>query len=312
MSRIFITGVSGFAGAGLVGYLHAKEGVTLFGHSRDPEKTSRQFKDFAIEIRRECSAALFDALEIDTVIHLAGIAHDLSNQYKEEDYYRVNDGNTRTVYNEFLQSKARKFIFLSSIKAAVDIASVPADETVVCEPVTPYGRSKRQAEQYIQAQELPADKKFYILRPCMIHGAGNKGNLNLLYRYVRSGVPYPLGAFTNQRSFLNADNFNFILLQFIREDIESGIYHLADQGFLSTSELFRLIATASGKKPRIWNMPRGLIRLMFRLVSRTKMLDKLTENMMVSNEKLLKHLRAPLPVSIREGVIKTIQSFHKQ
>lgn len=310
MSRILITGVSGFAGTGLVKYLHDKPGIALFGHSRTPEKTREQFKAFNIEIVHDWSAGLFDRLGIDTIIHLAGIAHDLSNQYKDEDYYRVNDQNTRRLYDAFLQSKAQKFIFLSSIKAAVDVASHPVEETVACAPVTPYGMSKRQAEMYIESQPLPSGKRFYILRPCMIHGPGNKGNLNLLYKYVKTGLPYPLAAFTNQRSFLNADNFNFILHRFIEGNIDSGIYHLADEGFLSTTELYQLIATASGRKPRVWSVSPALIRLMFRLLSKTRMLDKLTENMTVSNAKLLKQIGKPLPVSIREGIVNTIKSFH--
>jgi nucleoside-diphosphate-sugar epimerase len=306
---VLITGVSGFLGKVLVDALHEDNGIKLFGHSRHAHQTRKTFEQFRIEIIDRYDATLLDHYGIHTVIHLAGIAHDLSNQYKSEDYFQVNDLQTRLLYDFFLRSKARKFIFLSSIKAAVDTASSPVDESVACSPVTPYGQSKRQAEEYIERQPLTSGKQYYILRPCMIHGPGNKGNLNLLYRYVKTGVPYPLGAFHNQRSFLHSDNFTFVAKKIIGDNIASGIYHLADTGYLSTTELYKLIAKAIGKKSLIINIPAGLIKTIFRIIGKSGMLKKLTESMMVSNKKLLTAMAGELPVKISDGITKTINTF---
>lgn len=312
LKNILITGVSGFLGKNLVEYFSTFNEVKLFGHSRTPHETREKFKDHRISVLDNyLSGQQLDSLNIDCVIHLAGIAHDLSNQYTPEDYFKVNDQNTRNLYDAFLKSKATRFIFLSSIKAAVDIASVPVTETVTCKPVTPYGQSKRQAEIYIQSQPLPAGKKYYIMRPCMIHGPGNKGNLNLLYKFVKTGLPYPLGAFSNKRSFLTVDNFNFIVSRFLDGTIESGVYHLADDGFLSTTELYRLIAKEAGKRSVVLNIPAGLIEFVTGLVGRKHMINKLTEDMMVSNEKLKQKIDQPLPLSLRDGLSKTIRSFRE-
>jgi nucleoside-diphosphate-sugar epimerase len=309
VKTILITGVSGFLGNTLASALHQQTGIKLLGHSRDVEKTATAFKLHKIILVDGYDTALLNQHGVDTIIHLAGIAHDLSNRYKAEDYFRVNDEQTRLLYDMFLQSNARKFIFLSSIKAAVDIASSPVDETVDCNPVTPYGQSKRQAEVYIQQQSLSADKQYYILRPCMIHGPGNKGNLNLLYQYVRKGFLFPLGAFRNQRSFLSAGNFTFIINTIVGGNIASGIYHLADAGFLSTAELYTLIAQTSGRKPLRLNVPPALIKAIFTLVGKQRMLEKLTENMMVSNAKIVKAIGQQLPLNIRDGIVQTVKSF---
>lgn len=105
-----------------------------------------------------------------------------------------------------MASPARKFIFFSSVKAAADF--VPGDlltEDIVPHPVGPYGESKIKAEEYILNH--PAyEKQVYILRPCMIHGPGNKGNLNLLHQVIKKGIPWPLGAFENRRSFTSIGN----------------------------------------------------------------------------------------------------------
>ena len=309
MQRIFITGVTGFIGQNLVKYFDTDATIELFGHSRNAAKAKAQLTNKVILVER-CAAQFFNDNIIDTVIHLAGIAHDLSNQYKPSDYYQVNFENTKLIFNEFLKSNATTFIFLSSIKAAIDISATPVEESVAPNPVTDYGKSKRQAEEYLLSVNLPDNKRVYILRPCMVHGEGNKGNLNLLYQFAKSNLPYPFGSFENQRSFLSIDNFNFSMSAFVKASLPSGIYHLADDGFLSAKELFTIISQELGKKPRIWNLPASLILVLFSAIGKRGMLNKLTEDMMVANFKLQKHLEKPLPIKIDEGIRKTIRSFH--
>ena len=310
MKRILITGVTGFIGSNIVRHFSGRDNVVLVGHSRDAAKARAQFKQSPVEIIELYSATTFDELKIDTIIHLAGIAHDLSGEYQTEDYYRVNCEHTKFIFDEFTKSTAKKFIYFSSIKAAVDTSSLPADESVMSVPVTDYGKSKRKAEEYIQSSDLAGSKKAFIVRPCMIHGQGNKGNLNLLYRYAKKGLPYPFGAFENQRSFLSIDNLNFIIQSFItNDDIPSGIFHLADDGFLSTKELYKLISEELGKTPRVLSLPAGMVKLLFSLAGKSAMLDKLTENMMVSNAKMSQYTSQPLPLGMRDGLRKTIRSF---
>lgn len=309
MQRIFITGVTGFIGQNLVKYFGSDESIQLWGYSRDSTKAKTKLSNKVILAER-CTTQFFNDNKINAVIHLAGIAHDLSNQNNPSDYYQVNFENTKTIFNEFLKSNATTFIFLSSIKAAIDISATPVEESVVPNPVTDYGKSKQQAEEYLLSVNLPMDKRIYILRPCMVHGEGNKGNLNLLYKFANSGLPYPFGSFENQRSFLSIDNFNFSMDAFVKASLPSGIYHLADDDFLSTKELFSIISYELGKTPRIWNLPASLISFLFSVIGKRGMLNKLTEDMMVANSKLRKHLGKPFPIKIDEGIRKTIRSFH--
>lgn len=311
MPRILITGVTGFVGANLVSYFAKLKDYSIIGHSRDIRKAKDQFSSFQLEVINDFSSASLNELNVEYVIHLAGIAHDLSNKFKPEDYYEVNFEGTKLLYDEFLRSKATKFIFVSSIKAAVDVTRNPVNEEVIPNPVTDYGKSKLKAEQYIQSRTTEAGKHFYILRPGMIHGPGNKGNLNLLYRFVKSGIPFPFGEFDNQRSFLSVDNFVFIVHQLLDREIQSGIYHLADDGFLSTKELYNLIATTLGKSPKILNFPKNWIYFLAKSAGKQHLVSKLTEDMMISNKKIVNELGVSLPVALREGVCKTIQSFKK-
>ena len=300
---MYITGVSGFVGSHLVNYFQNKDYI-IYGNSRQSKSELTGVKlvsDYAASTLRE--------LRVNSFIHLAGIAHDLSGSYKPEDYYTVNLEGTKKAVHEFLQSDAIHFIFVSSIKAACDTATVPAEEAMPTTPQTDYGKSKRLAEEYILSLPWPADKKYYILRPCMMHGTGNKGNLNTLYKYTKIGLPFLFGSFRNQRSFHSIENFSYVAEQLITSDIPSGIYHLADDGYLSTTELYELMCHTLKIKQRVWNIPAKWIRLVASLAGKQKMISKLTENMMVSNQKIKSVLPSPLPVGLKEGLIKTINSF---
>ena len=159
-------------------------------------------------------------------------------------------------------------------------------------------------------------KKVYIMRPCMIHGPGNKGNLNLLYGVVSKGIPWPLGAFENRRSFTSIGNLQEVIKGLLTKDAPSGIYHMGDDEALSTNELIEVICSALGKKAHIWNIPCGLmngfakIGDVLHLPLNTQRMQKLTENYVVSNAKIKAALgMKEMPVRAKDGLRETIKSF---
>ncbi len=273
-------------------------------------------KTFLWENIETISYPLQNLPRFDAIIHLAGKAHDTKNQSIAQDYFDINTGLTQKIFDFFLESSAKKFIFFSSVKAAAD--SVIGDiltEEINPTPVGPYGESKIRAEEYIQ-KHLPQDKQVYILRPCMIHGPGNKGNLNLLYNVVKKGIPWPLGSFDNRRSFTSIDNLCYVIEGLLTQDVPSGIYHIGDDEAMSTNELIITMCEVMEKKPHIWKMNKrvmeGCARLgtLLHLPLNTERLRKLTENYVVSNEKIKKALGIEkMPVTAKEGLVKTIKSF---
>lgn len=293
--KLIITGTTGFAGINLISYL-------------------KDFETQPLSLRYQPSQKVCLG-EADAIIHLSGKAHDLKKISQPQEYYDANFELTKQLYDAFLKSDARKFVFISSVKAAADTVNGILTEETIPDPETHYGKSKLQAEEYIQSQPLPEGKSYYILRPCMIHGPGNKGNLNLLYKFVKKGIPYPLAAFENKRSFLSIENLCFVIKELLERDIPSGIYQVADDKSLSTSELVNQIALNLGLKPRLWQIPAAFIKAaakagdILRLPLNTERLTKLTESYEVSNAKIKKVLGKELPVSAREGLKRTILSF---
>lgn len=318
--KILITGIHGFVGSNLVASLkahHTLYGLDIVSPMKEGVEKTFSWKDLENG----------NLPEVDAIIHLAGKAHDTKNQSQAQVYFDINTGLTQKVYDYFLQSSAQKFIFFSSVKAAAD--TVPGDvltEDVVPAPIGPYGESKIKAEEYIleneerrMKNEEYSKKRVFILRPCMIHGPGNKGNLNLLYGVVSKGIPWPLGAFENKRTFTSIDNLCFVIEGMLTKELESGIYHMADDEALSTNELIEVMCEAMGRKAHIWRINRGLVEAMaiigtwLHLPLNKERLRKLTENYVVSNAKIKKALGIEqMPVRAKDGLRKTILSFQNQ
>ncbi|NCC74166.1 MAG: NAD-dependent epimerase/dehydratase family protein [Sphingobacteriia bacterium] len=308
MTKLLLTGSSGFVASNLYDAFHKDfelYGMDIVKSGKFPEKAVFGWDQFHL------------LPEVDVIIHLAGKAHDTSDTTEEKEYFDVNLGLTKKIFDHFQKSSATRFIFFSSVKAVADsIDSEVLTEEVVPDPKTAYGKSKLAAEEYILSKTVPGNKSVYILRPCMIHGPGNKGNLNLLYKFVQKGIPWPLGAFENQRSFASIGNVNNVMRRLIEEPILSGIYQIADDEPLSTNELVKLIAESLGKRPGIWNLPKGMITFLaktgdvLRLPLNSERLKKLTESYVVSNEKIKSVLKIDkMPVSATNGMMETLRSF---
>lgn len=304
MTKILIAGSTGFVGQNLTPYLE-KSGFEIWHLNRNnTPQNGYTWKDLE-EIPFS---------EFEGVIHLAGKAHDLKKTADDNVYYEINTELTKRLFNQVNESECPTFIQMSSVKAAADtVKGKILTEEDKAAPQTVYGKSKLAAEQYLL--EKNTSKNLYLLRPCMIHGPGNKGNLNLLYKFVSKGIPYPLGLFNNQRSFLSVENLCFIIKQLIEKKPASGIYQMADDGSLSTNELIQVIGKALNKRAKIWNTPKGIIKFLaaagdiLHLPLNTERLNKLTENYVVSNAKIKTTLNSDLPVGIEAGLMKTIKSF---
>lgn len=334
--NILISGIHGFVGSNFIRALedkHTLYGLDIVSPAKEGVVTTFSWQDL------EPTSFPFQTLpQFDAIIHLAGKAHDTKKQSVAQSYFDINTGLTQKIFDFFLESSAEKFIFFSSVKAAAD--SVVGDvltEDVIPTPVGPYGESKIKAEEYIKNHfmfptasisedrslrlerdkgRIPKNKQVYILRPCMIHGPGNKGNLNLLYNVVKKGILWPLGDFDNRRSFTSIDNLCYVIEGLLNQDILSGIYHIGDDEAMSTNELIITMCEVMGKKPHIWKMNKrvmeGCARLgtLLHLPLNTERLRKLTENYVVSNEKIKKALGIEkMPVTAKEGLVKTIKSF---
>jgi len=310
--NILITGIHGFVGQNLVPYLEAK-GHTIYGLGRTGDYVWNDLESGRLP-------------HVDAIIHLAGKAHDTKNQTEADVYFKVNRDLTMKVFAYFMEHQdIKKFIFFSSVKAVADkVSGDMLTEDVIPMPKGPYGESKAAAEKQLNdmwqaASPTQTDgRQVYILRPCMMHGPGNKGNLNLLYKVVNAGFPWPLGAFENKRSFCSIQNVCFVVEQLLEHNADSGVYNLADDEALSTNTLIEIICNCLRRKVRIWKFGHGAMTFLARigdclhLPLTTERLAKLTENYIVDNGKIKRALNIDkMPLSARDGLSYTIRSFNR-
>ncbi|WP_286735607.1 MULTISPECIES: NAD-dependent epimerase/dehydratase family protein [Sphingobacterium] len=255
----------------------------------------------------------------DVIINLIGKAHDHNGLSNQSDYYQINVDLIKEIFTTFLASDSSLMIHISSIAAVEEFESyIPLTETDKCNPVSWYGKSKLDAENWLLEQTMPANKKLIILRPPMVHGPGDKGNLGLLYKIISKGVPYPLSCFENRRSLISSINFAFFIKKIIEnvDKLSTGIYHIADDESISTSEIVKIMKEVTGKSVLNLYIPKFIIKSIAKIGDVIPMplnstrLKKMTSSLLISNTKIKKILDIDtLPLSAKEGLLLTIKSF---
>ena len=292
--KILITGAYGFVGTNLCRYLVGKGHEC---HALDIPAAKRDDVPYAAFFTWDALAGgeMFPADMYDAVVHLAGKAHDLKKVASEQSYFDINVGLTEKIFNA-VQGKTERFVFFSSSKAAADGNA--------------YGRSKLAAEEFLGGRAI-------VLRPAMVHGPGNKGNLNLLWGLAKRGLPWPLAAFENKRSFASVGNV-CAAVEALCERGVNGIYPVADDEMLSTNRLIELIAEACGKRARLWKLPKLFMKAaakvgdVLHLPLNTERLGKLTEDSFVDNAGLKRLLGwEKMPVTAEAGMRETLGCFSR-
>src|SRR5690606_32751695 len=297
---IRIIGATGFIGKNLEGYFRGK-----------------RYGIGTLSLRKE--GWQHDLGQPNIIINLVGKAHDHKGTATEGDYYYANVELAQEIFRVFVNSSADLLIHVSSLAALEEFAAdMPLTEDHACNPVSWYGKSKREAEEWLLSQTLPPNKKLIVLRPPMVHGRGDKGNLGLLYKLISKGIPYPLSSFKNSRSFISIDNFSFLVHQIIEKqnNLESGIYHVADDEPVSTRDIITIIKQITGKHVPDIALPKFLVKGLAKMGDiipipmNTKRLKKMTSDLLVSNAKIKQALGIEkLPLTAEEGLVKTIRSF---
>jgi nucleoside-diphosphate-sugar epimerase len=312
MARILITGSTGFIGQNLVRYLGQKEDVVIYSLDRQRNDAPNIAKAFVWDNLDDLKNQ-----QMDVVIHLAGLAHDLKSTNNEEAYYEVNYQLTKQLFDLFCgHDSLKKFIYVSSVKAAADEVEGVLKEEIIPAPNTAYGKSKLMAEEYLKSH--PTSKAYYILRPCMVYGPKNKGNLSVLYAAIGKGLLYPFGKFVNKRSYLSVDNLIFVFWHIIANQFPTGVYNVSDEEPISTLQVVELIQQSVGHKVVILNLPKSVLRMaakvgdMIPFGLNTEKLHKIVGSYVVDSSKLLNQMNSHLPVSTETGMLAVFDAMQNK
>jgi nucleoside-diphosphate-sugar epimerase len=306
--KILVTGADGFVGRALIRHLRAAGHVVVPVVRSSPIPGAVAVGDIAkFTGWRDLLAG------IDAVVHLAARAHVLHETAVDPaaEFRRVNVTATTRLAEAAAAVGVERFVFLSSIGVngrAIEATVFREDD--VPNPGEPYAASKWEAERELMGLAARTHLKITRLRPPLVVGSGAKGNLRRLLRLVDTGIPLPLGAFRNPRSFVGLDDLCELLKLCITHEAAAGqLFLAAHRQELSTREL--LAAMAEGLGRRIWMpaVPVGLVRAASALLGQGEPLAKLTSTLRVSSERAQRLLGWECRIDIAEEVKNMARAY---
>jgi UDP-glucose 4-epimerase len=305
--RVLVTGASGFIGRALVADL-AAAGHPVRAAMRQPADVfARQVEVIAVsDLTRPVEwRALLKG--IDTVVHLAGIAH-AGPGIAEETYDRVNRLATAELAAAAKSMGIRRLLFASSIRAqSGPVADHPLDEADPPRPTDAYGRSKLAAEQALRDSGVP----FTILRPVLVYGSGVKGNLARLMRLSRSPWPLPFGLFTNRRSLLARQNLiGAIHFALANAATANETFVVADSEPITLAEIVAALRAGQDRRAGLLPIPKTAIAAALKATGRADTWTRLGGEMQVSPAKLLRAGWRPT-VQTRDGLAAMAREWNE-
>ena len=314
MTRVLITGVTGFVGSKLATVIHEK-GFVITGAVRSLSESIPSFVeqvmvgDIAPNTNWQKSL-----VSIDVVVHIAArvhVMHDTSSNPLEE-FRRINTEATLNLARQAVESGVKRFIYLSSIKVngeatLQETPFLPDDKFV---PTDPYALSKYEAEQELLKIADETQMEIVIIRPPLVYGVGVKANFLSMMKWLYKGIPLPFGAIHNKRSLVALDNLvDLILTCIVHPSAANEVFLVSDGEDLSTTELLNRVAIALGKNPRLLPVNQQLLELGLTMIGKKALAQRLCGSLQVDISKTKKLLNWTPPVKVDEGLRKTAEAF---
>ena len=298
--KVLLTGASGFLGSNILEALVSHKNI-------DVTTVARNEIEFVCDSQAKSMDNLSEILgQQQVVIHAAGkAASGRSSAHSWMEYRRANVDLTVELARIAIESKVRRFIFISSIKIHGEntIEGSPLTEQSPHAPEDFYGLSKSIAEKKLQKLVHGTEMELVIIRPAMIYGRNTSGNMAKLAGLIDKGVPLPFKSIKNKRSLLAMDNaVDFILRCIEHPSASNEIFLIADGEDLSTSELVHALSFAMEKPCRLFWMPSMALKLVGLLIGKQSEIDRLVGFLQVDVSNARRLLGWMAPISVREGL----------
>ena len=317
MTKILITGATGFVGRALLENLKLKKKYLIHLSARtNQEKLFEGEKTFNIgEI--DANTNWKDALEgVDCIVHCAARAHTTEKKQTHllNAYRRINVDGTRNLAKQAAGIGIKRFIFLSSVKVNGEetIASKSFKYDDIPQPKDSYGISKWEAEQVLLEISKKTGLELVIIRVPLIYGARVKGNFLRLLDLVYKQIPLPLFNINNSRSFIGLDNLVDLIIHCIDHPKATGKTFLVSDGEdISTPDLIIKLSKIMGRSTRLFSFPISIFKLMSYLIGKSPEVIRLIGSLRVNSSHTRKILEWNPPFSLDEGLEKTVLWYLK-
>ena len=316
MKSILITGATGFVGRNLIPLLLQQNySIKIAVRSTVNPAFATQLTVVQVGDINGDTEWQFALQDIDVVIHLAARAHILKDKSPnpEAEFLRVNTAGTANLAQQAMQAGVKHFIFISSIGAVTRLSNHLVTEKSPCQPTSPYGLSKLQAEQALIEIAQPRSMAWTILRPTLVYGKGNPGNMERLVKLIKTSLPLPFGNINNRRSFVYVRNLVDAIATCIDcTNAKNQTFIVSDGEDLSTPELIRRISKAMGKSPLLLPFPPSLLSLGTKIIGKADVSDRLLGSLQVDSSKIRQMLNWKPPYTVDEGMQATVDWLKQQ
>ncbi len=317
---ILVTGSTGFVGsavsAGLVSRGYLVRGTSRSARRIDAEKL--RYSQLVVVPHVDGTTDWSEALRgAEVVVHCAAQTEVKSDRRLNllSLYRRVNVDGTRHLAEQAARCGVKRFVYLSSVKAAGE-RSAPDQPLRVSDAPVPedaYGISKREAELALLEVGAATGLETVIIRPPIVYGPGVKGNFLRLLRAIDMGYPLPLAGLDNRRSAVFLSNLvDFICLCVEAPAAVGGTFFVSDGEDLSTADLARRIGAAFSRSVRVFPVPVGALLLLARIAGKTSDMERLLGTLQVDLTDVRRFLSWSPPHTVEHGLRETAMWFRRR
>ena len=314
MGRVLVTGANGFVGRYVCRQLlndgHWVRGTVRREDAARPLPDAiAPFETGPVESFRDWESALAG---VTHVVHLIARAHVIHETAADPlaAYRDTNVETTRRLARAAAAAGVSRFVFMSSIGAVGRRFAEPALETDACQPVDEYGTTKLEAEQALAEIASAAGMETTILRPPLVYGPGVAGNFLRIAKLVRRGIPLPVGCLTSPRSMIGVRNLADAVSRCLTHPAAANrLYHVTDAETITTRQLVEQLATHANRSPRVVPVPEFLLKVGGAITGRSKDVGRLTDPLLVSNQRIRQELDWTPPIALSDELRETRRSL---
>lgn len=309
--KVLVTGGTGFVGWALLQRLAVRSDLQLCAWARRPGSLPAGISE--LPVGAGATGRLVEP-GTEVVLHCAGRAHVMHETAGDPlaEFRRTNVQLTLELAHQAVQAKVRRFIFLSSVKVNGEVTASGAafSETDVAAPADAYALSKWEAEQALRDLAANSSLEVVIIRTPLVYGPGVKANFQNLMRWLKAGVPLPLGAVRNRRSLVALENLvDLLVLCMDHPRAANELFLVADGDDVSTAELVRRVSRALQVSPRLLPVPPLMLAALARVCRREALYERLCGSLQVDAGKARRVLGWSPPVLMEQALSRTAEDF---